>query len=86
MSANYDYLVPTLVSQMFGSYKNEESRYRWLIPSGFHTLSTGPLVSEMVLQMNIEELKARLGQEEHQADGNRYVVRLWSNILTTITV
>ena len=33
----------------------------------------------------IEQLKARLGQEEHQYDGNRYVIRLWSNILTTVT-
>ena len=48
MSATYDYLVLTVVPRVFGSYENEESRYRWLSTPGFHTLSTTPLVSEMV--------------------------------------
>ena len=54
MSATYNYVVPTVVSWVFGSYKNEESRYRWVSTPGFHTLSTvPPLVSKVVLQMNI---------------------------------
>ena len=45
MSATYNYLVPTLVSRIFGSYGYEESRHGTQSTPGLHALSTVLLVS-----------------------------------------